>query len=189
MLVNQTYQLTLLSSVDLDVADVRECYTNTVYRWGLLIDKSNFLLKQPIVQGWRLCLSVCLFGGFRPLENGDFTITDEGLQILTYTRHSCPWSSECSLACHMYCDTGHLWDLVTLTPVADPVTTCFNNFVLSLMEFEHPTFRMQDQNCNRQLYRRGLSKFNMQKVGCSIPTSTVQRFATGVNVMGLRRWP
>ena len=26
MLVNQTYQLTLLSPVDLDVADVRECY-------------------------------------------------------------------------------------------------------------------------------------------------------------------
>ena len=32
MLVNQTYQLTLLSSVDLDVPDVRECYTDTIFR-------------------------------------------------------------------------------------------------------------------------------------------------------------
>ena len=32
MLVNQTYQLTLLSAVDLDVPDVRECYTDTIFR-------------------------------------------------------------------------------------------------------------------------------------------------------------
>ena len=34
------------------------------------------------------------------------TITGEGLQILTYTRHCWPLSSEGSLSCHTYCDTG-----------------------------------------------------------------------------------
>ena len=38
---------------------------------------------------------------------GDITITGEGLQILTYTRHSWPLNSEGSLTCHAYCDTGH----------------------------------------------------------------------------------
>ena len=40
-------------------------------------------------------------------------------------RHSCPFSSEGSLTCHTYCDTGqsffndHLWGSVILTPVAE----------------------------------------------------------------------
>ena len=40
---------------------------------------------------------------------GVVTITDEGLQILTYmyARHSWLLSSEGSLACHTFCDTGH----------------------------------------------------------------------------------
>ena len=38
---------------------------------------------------------------------GDVTITGEGLQYLTYARHSWPLSSEGSLACHTYCDTWH----------------------------------------------------------------------------------
>ena len=37
---------------------------------------------------------------------GDVTITGEGLQILTFARHSWPLSSEGSLACKTYCDTG-----------------------------------------------------------------------------------
>ena len=56
---------------------------------------------------------------------GDITIDGEGLlQILTYTRRSWPFSSEGSLACHPYCDTGltfiigHLRGPVTLTPNA-----------------------------------------------------------------------
>ena len=46
---------------------------------------------------------------------GDVTITGEVLQILTYARHFRPSSSEGSLACPTYCDTGasvyngHLW--------------------------------------------------------------------------------
>ena len=37
---------------------------------------------------------------------GDVTIAGEGLQILTYARHSWPLSSEGSLKCHTYCDTS-----------------------------------------------------------------------------------
>ena len=67
---------------------------------------------------------------FVPLENlsfGDDTIAGEGLQILTYARHLSPMimSSEGSLACHTYCDTGHpfctghLRGPVILTPNAE----------------------------------------------------------------------
>ena len=38
---------------------------------------------------------------------GDVTITDQGIQMFTYARHSWPLSSEGSLACPTYCDTGH----------------------------------------------------------------------------------
>ena len=38
---------------------------------------------------------------------GDVTMTGEGLQILTYASHIWPLSTEGSLACHAYCDTGH----------------------------------------------------------------------------------
>ena len=37
---------------------------------------------------------------------GDVSIAGEGLQILTYARHSWPLSSEGSLTCHTHCDTG-----------------------------------------------------------------------------------
>ena len=43
---------------------------------------------------------------------GDVFIAGEGLQILTYARHSWPLSSERSLACHTYCDTGHPFIMV-----------------------------------------------------------------------------
>ena len=61
---------------------------------------------------------VCLFVGFfRPTwrilhSYGDVTFTGEGLQILTYARHSGPLGSEGSLACHTYCDTGHPFKMV-----------------------------------------------------------------------------
>ena len=55
---------------------------------------------------------VYLFGVYRPGHSrifhsyGDVIIAGEGLQILTYARHSWPLSSEGSLTCHTYCDTG-----------------------------------------------------------------------------------
>ena len=39
---------------------------------------------------------------------GYVTITDEGLQILTYALHSWSLGSYGSLASHTYCDTEHL---------------------------------------------------------------------------------
>ena len=43
---------------------------------------------------------------------GDITIAGEGLNILNCARHSWPLSSECSVAFHTYCDTGHLFIMV-----------------------------------------------------------------------------
>ena len=43
---------------------------------------------------------------------GDVVITGEGLQIFTFARHSWPLSSEVSLACHNYRDTGHPFIMV-----------------------------------------------------------------------------
>ena len=44
------------------------------------------------------------------METSPFT--GEKLQILTYTRHLWALSIEDSLACHTYCDTGHLFIMV-----------------------------------------------------------------------------
>ena len=55
----------------------------------------------------------------------DVIITDEGLQILTYVRHSRPLSSEGSILCHTQIRhrptvyNGHLREPVTLTPVSE----------------------------------------------------------------------
>ena len=43
---------------------------------------------------------------------GDVKLADEGLQILTYARHSRPLNSESSFACHTFCDTRHLFIMV-----------------------------------------------------------------------------
>ena len=62
-------------------------------------------------------LLFCLFGFFSSHSRifnsyGDVTIAGEGLQILTCARHSWQLSSEGSLACHTYCDTGHPFIMV-----------------------------------------------------------------------------
>ena len=62
-------------------------------------------------------LFVCLFWGLSSHlrifhSYGDVTIPGEGLQILTYARHSWSLSSGGSLACHNYCDTGHPFIMV-----------------------------------------------------------------------------
>ena len=80
--------------------------------------------------------SVCLLAWFFVLlENfhsyGDVTIADEELQIMTYARHSWPFSSEGSLACLTYYDTVHPFIMVIfhshLLPsvISGAVTTCF----------------------------------------------------------------
>ena len=94
-------------------------------------------------------------GFFVPLENFSlmFTITCEGLQILTYTRHSWPLRSEDPLTCHTYFDTG-LPFIIAISE--DPwhshrcqafgsgaVTTCFSDLGLSRpgIELWCPTYK------------------------------------------------
>ena len=64
------------------------------------------------------CLFVCMFvWGFASHSRifhsyGNVTIAGEGLEILTYARHSWSLSSEGSLAWHTYYDTGHPFIMV-----------------------------------------------------------------------------
>ena len=60
----------------------------------------------------------------------DVTIAGEGLQILTYARHSWPLNSEGSLTCHTHCDTclPHTRDTHTCCRA---VPTCFYDLGLS----------------------------------------------------------
>ena len=85
---------------------------------------------------------------------GDVTIAGKGLQILTYAGHLWPLSSEGSLACKTYCDTGqpdyngHLRLPVTLTPIAkwvakEPSLSVFNDLGLSRLRFERLPFAEQ----------------------------------------------
>ena len=79
----------------------------------------------------------------------DVTITDEGLQILTYTRYSWPMSIEGSLACHNYFDT-HTWDRAF---GSGSVTSCFNG--LSRLGFEH--LLLAGRTLNRLCHRSALA--------------------------------
>ena len=56
---------------------------------------------------WSFSSHSRIFHSFR-----DVTIAIEELQILTYARQLWPLSSEGSLACHTYCDTGNLFIMV-----------------------------------------------------------------------------
>ena len=72
-------------------------------------------------------------------SNGDVIIIGEWLE--TYAWHSWPLSSEGSLTCHTYCDTGHLfkWSCPRTRDTnscsqafsSGAVTTCFNDLCLS----------------------------------------------------------
>lgn len=56
----------------------------------------------------RFCLFVIFTSYLRIFpSNGDFSIIDEGLKIVTYTRHAWPLCSEEFLARLTYGDTGH----------------------------------------------------------------------------------
>ena len=100
-----------------------------------------------------VCLFLCLFGGFRPIRefftHGDANMTGEGLQILTnvYARDSWPLSSDGSLACHTYCDTGH-------STIAESLAVELS-FVLSRLGFEYPTFRLCGERSNPLCHRCG----------------------------------
>ena len=71
------------------------------------------LLQPYMVYAYIMVLFVCLFvwgisSHSRIVHSYVYVIfAGEWLQILTYDRHSWPLSSDGSLACHTYCDTGH----------------------------------------------------------------------------------
>ena len=69
---------------------------------------------------WKVFKSKKYFVFFRSFSSfsrifqsfGNVTITGEGLQIFAFVLHLRPLSSEGSLACHAYCDTGHPFEMV-----------------------------------------------------------------------------
>ena len=101
-------------------------------------------------------LFVCFLAVDRPTREFSthmdyFTITGGGLRFLTYARHSWLLSSEGSLACHTYSDTG--WSSPRTRDAhsycrevsSRAVTTSFFDLGLSRLDFEHSTFRMRSQ--------------------------------------------
>ena len=98
-----------------------------------------------------------LSGGFRPIREflhsfGDVTITGDAT-ILTYTRYSWQLSSEDSLTCHTYCDTGQPFIIVITSDThtccrafySGAVTSCFIDLHVRLSRsgIERPISRMR----------------------------------------------
>ena len=111
----------------------------------------NSLYNLSIHLSFSLKQIVCLLGFFVPLKKFSFilrhwlpVLVGEELQILNYSHHSWPLSSEGSLASHT-CDMGHP---LTMFISKDPshshlsngeVTTCSYDVGLRWVIFEHPT--------------------------------------------------
>ena len=94
----------------------RECFCRN--RQGVGLHRAKNIDKHS--QG-NVCICLWLFV---PLFHsyGDVTIAGEGLHFFfTLARHSWPLSSEDSLACHIYFDTGHPF-------ISGVVDTCFYDF-------------------------------------------------------------
>ena len=99
---------------------------------------------------------------------GDFASTGEGLQMLTYARHSWQLNFKGSLACHTYCDTSLPFKMVIsrdthtycLAFRSGAGTTCFYDLDLSLLRFEHPTFRLLGERSNTLRHCGGLGIYN-----------------------------
>ena len=119
---------------------------------------NSYIYAIPIIFSPLVC-NVCLFvslfvWGFSSHSRifhsyGDANMTGEGLQILTnvYARDSRPLSSDGSLACHTYCDTGH-------STIAESLAVELS-FVLSRLGFEYPTFRLCGERSNPLCHRCG----------------------------------
>ena len=101
------------------------------------------LMGRNLVVNWLLKYNVLMFVSSFSSELrifhsfGDVTIAGERLQILTYARHSWPLSSEGSLTCHIYYDTGHPFMMVISE---DP---WHSHLGLSQLRFEHQAFRLR----------------------------------------------
>ena len=96
---------------------------------------------------------------------GEVTITGEGVQILSYAQHSWPLSSEGSLACHTYYDTGQPFMMVISE---DPwhshllpsfwQWSCHYLFLRlrsTVAGIRTPNFRLRGERSNRLSHRLG----------------------------------
>ena len=103
---------------------------------------------------------LCLLGVFIPLANYLLIWRchhdGEGLQMLTFARNSWPLSSEGSLACHTYCDTGHPFIIVIFEDQCHSHLLlsvqkwscpypCFYHLGLLRLGFKHRTFRLRGE--------------------------------------------
>ena len=127
---------------------------------------------------WRyfqVCAMNCLFvWGFSSqsrifLSYGDVTIAGEGLHILTSVRHSWLFSSDGSLACYTYLDTGH--PFISEDPLHSHLLpsvwlwSCHFKFYalrLSRLGFEHLTLRLRDEHFNPSRYQRGCNEVSFK---------------------------
>ena len=92
--------------------------------------------------------------------HGNVTITGEGLQILTYARHSWPLSSEGLDRGHPFTMGAHTYRRAFSSGT---VTTCFYGLGLSRLGFEHQTFRLRGQHSNPLRHRRGNNSLSQCK--------------------------
>ena len=111
---------------------------------------------------------VCLFGLFVPLENF-YTqpLPVNCCKFFTYTWYSWPWSYEDSLARPTPTVTRGICLWVSSTRIRDTrtycsgaVTTCFYDFGLSELGFEHPTFRLRGERSDPMLHLRSRTRRN-----------------------------
>ena len=99
------------------------------YRYTILfvpfLFKTATTINSSDFNGFVVCLCVVLH------PNQDFSLIwrCEGFQILTYTPHSWPLSSEGSLVCHTYCEMGHMFIVVISE---DP---CYLHLLLSARQW------------------------------------------------------
>ena len=116
-----------------DLHETENAYFDNV---GLLGPSSKPCLPNAERDSQNLIV-LCVFS--RIQSYGNATITGEGLQILTYTRHWWPLSSEGYLACQTYSDTGIRSSPRTSdasshqfpSACSEVVTTCSNDLRLS----------------------------------------------------------
>ena len=114
---------------------------------------------------------------------GDVTINGEGLQILTNDRHLWPLSSEGSLKCHTYCDTGHLFIMVIsedpwLTSSAERLAVELSLPVLTTWVCRGWDSNTQPSACranaliNSLRHLRGFDDFRTKHTPCAALTSS-----------------
>ena len=123
-------------------------------RWAKLISTKSlcFRMGGNVINyskwSWRKVFFCPTQECFTHMETLSMPVKD--LQIFTHFWHSWPLSSESSLVCQTYCETGHPVILssrgsVTLTPIAKRLAvelslSVFTSWVCCCLDFRHPPF-------------------------------------------------